>query len=279
MKKVYALIFSFLLLVFPFFISATGAYAEGEDFLLHEGLPPLGANSPKCQPDSAHPEPIILVPGTFTSMTEDWSMLSPMLVNHGYCVYSLNYGFTLSGGYSTGPIESSAAELKDFVDHVLALTGAKKVSIIGHSQGGMMPRYYIKFLGGAEKVDDLIGLAPSNHGTKGLYGFSYLTHTASDLTQCAACMEQLTGSDFLNQLNQGNETSGKVSYTVIETRYDEVVVPYKSAFLDGSSPQVSNITLQNYYPLDFVDHIGIAYDLNAYPFIFDALSHDGPARY
>ena len=35
----------------------------------------------------------------------------------------------------------------------------------GHSQGGMMPRYYLKFLGGASKVDDLVGLAPSNHGT------------------------------------------------------------------------------------------------------------------
>ena len=37
--------------------------------------------------------------------------------------------------------------------------------MVGHSQGGMMPRYYIKFLGGAGKVDDLVGLSPSNHGT------------------------------------------------------------------------------------------------------------------
>ena len=29
----------------------------------------------------------------------------------------------------------------------------------------MMPNYYIKFLGGAAKVNELIGLAPSNHGT------------------------------------------------------------------------------------------------------------------
>ena len=35
----------------------------------------------------------------------------------------------------------------------------------GHSQGGMMPRYYLKFLGGAAKVAKLVGLAPSNHGT------------------------------------------------------------------------------------------------------------------
>ena len=44
-------------------------------------------------------------------------------------------------------------------------TGASQVDIVGHSQGGMMPRYYIKFLGGAAKVHTLVGLAPSNHGT------------------------------------------------------------------------------------------------------------------
>ncbi|OEV22738.1 lipase, partial [Streptomyces nanshensis] len=40
-----------------------------------------------------------------------------------------------------------------------------QVDIVGHSQGGMMPRYYLKFLGGAPKVNALVGIAPSNHGT------------------------------------------------------------------------------------------------------------------
>ena len=48
---------------------------------------------------------------------------------------------------------------------VLAATGAAKVDLVGHSQGGMMPRYYLKFLGGAALVNRLVALAPSNHGT------------------------------------------------------------------------------------------------------------------
>ncbi|MDN4592833.1 hypothetical protein [Polycladomyces subterraneus] len=64
---------------------------------------------------------------------------------------------------------------------------------------------------------------------------------------------------------------------MVTTRTDEVVVPYTSAFLNGPSQQVVNITLQDYYPLDNSEHLGIAYDPNAFKFVLDALSHDGPA--
>ena len=30
----------------------------------------------------------------------------------------------------------------------------------------MMPRYWIKFLGGRDLLEDLVGIAPSNYGTK-----------------------------------------------------------------------------------------------------------------
>src|SRR4029078_2981590 len=84
--------------------------------------------------------------------------LSTAMVDKGFCVYSLDYG-----NRGTGDIVASATPLKSFVGKVLDATGATKVSMVGHSQGGMMPRYYIKFLGGAAYVDDLVGLSPSNH--------------------------------------------------------------------------------------------------------------------
>ncbi|PLR76269.1 lipase [Bacillus sp. V3-13] len=280
MKKLLVSVFLFLVAVtIP--ISSSGTTKEAATlppggFLAEQGPPPPGANDPTCRPDADHPEPIILVPGTFETMERNWANLSPLLAAKGYCVYSLNYGFS-NAGPASGPIEDSAAELDSFIDNVLKLTGAKKVSIVGHSQGGMMPRYYIKYLGGSKKVEDLIGLVPSNHGTTGVAGLSGLTSLGSGLASCAACNQQQTGSDFLGKLNAGDETPGTVSYTVVATSNDEVVVPYTSSFLSGPSKQVKNITLQDYYPLDQIEHQGITYDPNAFTFVFDALAHEGPA--
>ncbi len=46
-----------------------------------------------------------------------------------------------------------------------------------------------------------------------------------------------------------------MSYTVIESRYDEVVTSYTSAFLSGAG--VRNILLQNQCALDLSDHLEI----------------------
>ncbi|PTX64365.1 lipase (class 2) [Melghirimyces profundicolus] len=256
------------------FVSTQTVNADSSgDFL--EGPAPPGANDPDCRPDEEHPEPVVLVPGTFETMAQNWAVLAPFLSKKGYCVYALNYGFSKAGP-STGPIEESASELKAFVEQVLAHTGAEKVSIVGHSQGGMMPRYYLKFLGGAGNVEDLIGLAPSNHGTEGLAGLK-ATWPAVDLFSCAACRQQQAGSEFLRKLNEGEEAPGSVSYTVVATRTDEVVVPCTSGFLKGPPSRVANITLQDVYPYDQVEHLGIPYDPHAFQFVLDALAHPGPA--
>ncbi|ARI75591.1 esterase/lipase family protein [Halobacillus mangrovi] len=275
MKKHFFSMFS-LFLVFFFIVPNLSNAESDEGFLLEQGTPPPGANDPSCEPSDDKPNPVILVPGTFERSAQNWLELSPALASKGYCVYALNYGLTHAGA-STGPIENSSQELKSFVDNVLQLTGASQVDIIGHSQGGMMPRYYLKFLGGDKYVDNLIAFVPSNHGTEGLANFETLTTDLADITSCIACQQQLTGSEFLENLNSGEEIRGNVSYTVITTKTDQVVTPYTSAFLEGPKKQVSNITIQDYYPLNLIGHQGIVYDPISFAFVFDALSHDGPA--
>jgi triacylglycerol esterase/lipase EstA (alpha/beta hydrolase family) len=225
---------------------------------------PPGANDWSCQPTASHPRPVVLVHGTFADMSDSWQALSPLLKNNGYCVFALNYGSYGGSGavgiYGTGDIPTSAAELSAFVDKVLGATSAAEVDVVGHSQGGMMPRYYLKNLGGAAKVHTLVGLSPSNHGTTldGLFTLASFFPGATQFTGalCPACEQQRAGSAFITALNAGGETVPGVSYTVIQTRYDQVVTPYSSAFLAGAT----NVTLQNQCILDLGDHLSMPYD-------------------
>jgi triacylglycerol esterase/lipase EstA (alpha/beta hydrolase family) len=227
---------------------------------------PPGANDFACKPTAAHPRPVVLVHGTFADMSNSWQAISPLLKNNGYCVFALNYGdYNGSGAigvYGVDDIPTSAAELNAFVDKVLAATGAAEVDLVGHSQGGMMPRYYLKYLGGAAEVHTLVGLSPSNHGTTldGLFVLSNFFPGANQFTGalCPACEQQRAGSAFITGLNSGGDTVPGVDYTVIQTRFDQVVTPYTSAFLSGSN--VKNILLQNQCILDLGDHLSMPYD-------------------
>ncbi|MFE0456580.1 esterase/lipase family protein [Streptomyces sp. NPDC058914] len=217
-----------------------------------------GWNDYDCTPSAAHPRPVVLVHGTFANSVDNWLALAPYLENRGYCVFSLDYG-QLPGVpffHALGPIDKSAEQLSAYVDKVLAATGAAEADLVGHSQGGMMPRYYLKFLGGAAKVNALVGIAPTNHGTT-LAGLTHLLPFfpgAEELLTAAtpALAQQIAGSDFMTRLNAGGDTVPGVRYTVIATKYDEVVTPYRSQFLSGSD--VRNVLVQDLCPLDLSEH-------------------------
>ena len=199
---------------YPVGDAATGYLAELSD----PTASPPGVNVAGCHRATSGPQqyPVILLPGTLYDMADTWQALGPILADDGWCVYGLNYGAaastTLSGGriWSVGDIPTSAGQLAAFVRQVLAATGASKVDLVGWSQGGMMPRWYMRFDGGAAYVHDLVGLSPSNHGTT-VDGLSALFDAVTalglpaplTLAQCLACTQQLAGSSFLQQLNAG----------------------------------------------------------------------------
>ncbi|MFI8932809.1 esterase/lipase family protein [Streptomyces sp. NPDC053474] len=223
--------------------------------------PTRGWNDYGCRPSAAHPRPVVLVHGTFANSVDNWLVLAPYLVGRGYCVFSLDYGQLplVPLVHGLGPVEKSAEQLKAYVDEVLAATGAEEVDLVGHSQGGLMPRHYLKFLGGAAKVNALVGLAPDNHGTT-LLGLTkllpYFPGVEALLTTATpGVADQIAGSKFLTRLNAGGDTVPGVRYTVIATRYDEVVTPYRSQFLDG--PNVRNVLLQDLCPVDLSEHVAI----------------------
>jgi triacylglycerol esterase/lipase EstA (alpha/beta hydrolase family) len=247
--------------------------------------PPPGANDWSCKPSAVHPDPVILVHGLFANETDNWQTVSPLLADNGYCVFSLTYGNDPSSGPpfdsigGLAPMEQSAKILGAFVNQVLAATGAAKVDLVGHSEGATMPYWYLKFDGGAEKVDRMVGLSPVVHGTDvtgpeqvdvlaNALGLSSV-EAAIIANGCGSCLEFQPTSQFIQLLEANGITMPGVTYTQIVTRYDELVVPYSSGIV--IAPNSTNIVLQDQCPVDLSDHLEIASDPVATQDILNAL--------
>jgi triacylglycerol esterase/lipase EstA (alpha/beta hydrolase family) len=113
-----------------------------------------GFNDWSCRPSAEHPNPLVLVHATMEVPLTNWIYMGPRFVAKGYCVFALTYGQNpkIPLLYGVNRMEKSAQELAVFVDKVLNATGADKVDMLGHSQGSVMPRYWMKYLGGAAKT-------------------------------------------------------------------------------------------------------------------------------
>lgn len=231
---------------------------------------PPGANDWECAPTPDRPTPAILVHGTFGDRRNLLEGLSRDIKAAGICVFSLDYG-----NRGTQDVRRSARQLRQFVERVRSATGASSVSLVGHSQGGMMPRHYIKNLGGDAVVEDLVGIAPSNHGTTIVGPPNPLTSSVLGIF-CRSCVQQAAGSAFLAALNSGDETPGRVDYTQITTRYDQVVVPHTSGHL-VAGPRSTNVVLQDVCPGSLSEHLLIPTDRGTRSLTVHALTTDGPA--
>jgi triacylglycerol esterase/lipase EstA (alpha/beta hydrolase family) len=250
-----------------------------------DGSPP-GANDFDCKPTKAHPEPVILVHGLIANQTVNWNTMAPYLANRGFCVFSLTYGtkdeastpFYQPGGLTT--MQKSARELKRFISRVRRATGAEKVDIVGHSEGSIMPSWYVRFLGGGKVVDDYVGLTtlwegtnPAGLGT--LNDFAITLGLDPVLAQtidraCSSCRQFLKGSRFFARLHARGTTARRVTYTSIVTKNDELVNPYTSGLLP-KAPNVTNVVLQDYCAQDQVEHLGVMLDPVTAGFIWRAL--------
>lgn len=276
-------------------LAVAATFNEGLAWALRDPLAaPVGANNWACRPTVAHPEPVILAHGVLANMADTWQAVSPSLVNAGYCVFALNYGgaFPTSFFNGTNPIERSAIdEFGPFVDRVLASTGAIQVDLVGHSEGTVMPRYWQRYgrsvrLNGRPKIRHFVGIAPATGGST-FYGLTPLVDLlglrGTIAAACGACAQFIPGSDLIEALRDpaprpGQQFSGEtqpgVSYTMLATRFDNIVMPYRSGFLQQPGPR--NITIQDVCPLDYSDHLGMVYDPITIQLVLNALDPQHP---
>jgi pimeloyl-ACP methyl ester carboxylesterase len=221
-------------------------------------------------PDTG-PTPVLLVHGTGSNPHDNFSWnWEPALDDLGtsWCTVALP-------GNGMADVQLGGEYVVNAIRTMHAAAG-RRISIIGHSQGGMIPRWALRFWPDTRSmVDDQIGIAPSNHGTTGA--------KLTCIPDCApAVWQQSDDSEFIKALNSFQETFAGISYTEIYSHDDEIVTPNSddtgSSSLHTGDGQITNVAVQDVCPLDVADHLMLGtQDLVAYDLAVDALEHAGPA--
>jgi triacylglycerol esterase/lipase EstA (alpha/beta hydrolase family) len=254
--------------------AATGAYAP-----LDRQGPPLNVPVSKLHAalnctagvagDSRNP--LLLVPGTDLDPGPNysWNYERAFAALHWpYCTITLP-------DQTTGDIQT-AGEYVVYALRTVAALSHRQVDVLGYSQGGMLPRWALRFWPDTRPlVHDLVALDPSNHGT--------LDATATCQQQCSAAdWQQASNAHFIDALNSGAETFAGIAYTVIYSHTDEIVVPNLdasgSSSLHTGAGKIANIAVQQVCPADVSEHLAMgSYDAVGYALVVDALTHSGTA--
>lgn len=229
------------------------------------------AASLRCTADVDRPQrdPVLLLAGTTIDTTENfaWNHV-PALKAIGAPVCTSDLPGRLAD--NMGDIQLRGEYVVGAIREIHRRSG-RRVALLGHSQGGMVGRWALRWWPDVRPmVSDVIGMAPSNHGTDAA---RFLC-----TSECPeAFWQQRTGSDFLRGLNSRQETFAGVDYTSIYTRNDEVVVPPSGAALSGPGA-ITNVPVQEICPFNGAEHLIVGTtDAVAWALVRDALDHDGPA--
>lgn len=239
-----------------------------------------GYNDWNCRPSSAHPRPVVLIHGLGGTAEGNWGYQGPRLASAGYCAFSLTYGQPFPGAPigGTRPVAESAQTVGAFIDKVRSGTGAAKVDVVGHSEGGFMSLYVPKKVpGAAGKIDKVVSLAPPTHGTTfaglvtlgQLLGGQEFVDLLTKGVQCFACSDLVKGGAAVKELTDGPIAQPGIDYTIIATKFDALVTPTSTSFVD--EPGVDNSYIQDTCRFDPVGHVGIAFDSTVTQLITNAL--------
>ena len=220
-----------------------------------------------------HRDPVLLVPGTTMNPQVNFSWnYERAFTRMGWtwCAVTLPYD-------ATGDIQVAGEYVVNAL-RTMSSAAHRKVDVVGWSQGGMVPRWALRFWPDTRAmVGDLVGLSASNHGTLD----SRLS--CSPGSSCTPSFwQQAAGSHFLDALNSRAETFAGVDYTNAYTATDEIVTPNAgptpSSGLYTGDGRIANVSLQSICPGHVADHFAIgSYDAVGYAIVLDALTHAGPA--
>ncbi|RNL80928.1 lipase family alpha/beta hydrolase [Nocardioides marmorisolisilvae] len=219
-------------------------------------------------------EPVLLSPATGVTPVQNYSWNYERAFRaqkRAWCTVTMPF-------HTLGDIQT-AGEYLVYAIRTMHAKAGRRIAVMGHSQGGMSMRWALRFWPDTRAmVDDVIGMAGSNHGTKAA---ALSAPEGSKLPP--ASLQQGAGSNFIKALNSGAETFAGISYTEIYTHTDEVVQPNNTAANSSSSlhtgnGMITNVATQSVCHGDVFEHLTVGtIDPTTYALVMDALTHKGPA--
>lgn len=175
--------------------------------------------------------PVIFIHGYGGSLL-DFSMLATRFRFDGYPAGNLYY-FSYSSLLASN--KTSASQLARFVNTVRSRHNNMQVTIIAHSNGSLVTRWYRANLDGSTAIKRFISMGGPHAGT-----------TSANQCTSPACYEMRPNSTFLQELNgQGCDIS-------FWSATDGTILPAESAQC-GNSIQTAN-----------VGHLGLLWDTSVY---------------
>lgn len=216
--------------------------------------------------------PILFVHG-WIGTASVWNTMKDRFFNDGWPLERLKaYTFSVSWEFSSKRNILNAERIKNWVNDILNKTGAEKVDIVAHSMGGLSSRYYIKLLGGLNKVDDFVCMGSPQHGTYGGTGVfqsnSTLLHILNEGDETpGGILNDTVGfrvDPIGGRIYNSTHIPGNINYTSIYSTDDGIVFPFFSSILDGPN----NIEIEE------VEHMVMLFDEHLYNIIKQAVCDD-----
>jgi pimeloyl-ACP methyl ester carboxylesterase len=193
--------------------------------------------------------PVLLLYGHLATRRV-FEVLEYRLRRDGYCVWSINLG-GLFDAFNTHGIDACAEKVREKVERLYARYELGPLSIIGHSKGGLIARYYVKRLGGDRRVLNLITLGTPHNGTPLAYlGVMTLGLFTKDVWQMTPM------SRFIRRLKIG-AFPRHVRFASIYSK-DDRVSPFPSCILETNGhPNLVNIEVHGVSHREYLVNRGV----------------------
>jgi len=170
--------------------------------------------------------------------------LAARLSRLGYCPHDVDLG-GFFGRFNARPIEELARVVADRIEQLAHDLRCERIDLVGHSEGGLIGRYYVQKLDGARRVRHLVTLGTPHRGTPWAHSGHFVRQVLPSLRQMAP------GSPLLRALGDDSFPTS-VRLTSIYSRRDFLCPPLSCRLEVFGAPHLKNVEVMRGGHLDLL---------------------------